>query len=213
VPAGVGTALLAGLAIGFGLDRHGWSQYRAMMAVEPLQSEFVSCLSVAFRTAAHGKAWVQYVPCVAACIVMLTIYARNRTRWDWVAHGPLLLAVSVVFAPYAWITDQVLLLPAVWQLLARNSSYLRVAAVISGAMAIQFLDGVSFHSPWFLWSAPAWLALCLCGMRPWPLADTAEISFPAAGTCRPYARDGQLEGYCGGPGSAAGGPPAGRAGA
>jgi Glycosyltransferase family 87 len=167
VPAGVATALLAALAISFGLDPHGWSQYRAMMAAEPLQSEFIPCLGMALRTLAHGKPWAQYIPCLAASIVMFAIYVRNRERWDWVADGPLLLAVSIVFAPYAWITDQALLLPAVWQLLARNSSSLRAAAVIGAAMTIQFLDGVSFHSPWFLWSAPAWLALCVYGMRPW----------------------------------------------
>jgi len=178
VPAGLGTALLAGLAIGFGLDHHGWSQYRAMMAAEPLQSEFVSCLSVALRTAAHGKPWVQYVPCATASIVMLVIYIRNRAQWSWSVAGPVLLAVSVVFAPYAWITDQALLLPAVWQVVACNRSALRLAAIISAAMAIQFLGGVSLHSPGFLWSAPTWLALYLYGMRPWTILR--RFRFPAS---------------------------------
>jgi hypothetical protein len=136
-----------------------------MMAAEPLQHEFIPCLSDALRHFAHGGAWLQYAPCVMASIGALAFFHRHRERWDWATYGPMLLAISIVFAPYAWITDQVLLLPAVWQLLTRSNAFLRPAAVISTVMAVQFLCGVSLHSAGFLWAAPTWLLVCLYGSR------------------------------------------------
>lgn len=165
VLAGFVTALVGAAGIAFALDRQGWGQYQAMMAAEPLQREFIPCLGVALRTVLNAKPWLQYVPCLIALALSLAFYARHRTRWNWFAFGPLLVAVSVVFAPYAWITDQVLLLPAVWQLLDERFSFAHVFALISAVMAIQFLASVSLHSPWFLWSAPAWLAVCAYGVR------------------------------------------------
>lgn len=166
VVAGLAAALLVAGGVAFGLDPHAWPQYRAMLAAEPMQHEFIPCLAVALRSVTHAGAWTQYVLCVAAAGAAAAFYVRNRARWSWAEHGPLLLAVSVVVAPYAWITDQVLLLPAVWQLLARrNWSMLRLAALLSAAMTVEFLGGVSLHSPAFLWAAPAWLVLCLYGQR------------------------------------------------
>lgn len=165
VIAGLATSSLVMTGIAIASDRHAWSQYRAMMAAEPLQHEFIPCLSVALGTVLHARSWVQYLPCVVALALSVAFYVRHRTRWNWPACGPMLLAISVVFAPYAWITDQVLLVPAVWQLLGKRFSFVREVALMNAVMTVQFLGKVSLHSAWFLWSAPAWLALCAYGIR------------------------------------------------
>src|SRR5207244_1830303 len=64
---------------------------------------------------APDRFWVQFVPCVGAC-VGFAAYRRSRgSRWDWAEQLPLVVWVSVLVTPYGgWVFDlTVLLVPVI----------------------------------------------------------------------------------------------------
>jgi hypothetical protein len=71
------------------------------------------------------------------------------------------MLVSVLLAPYTWIIDQSVLLPALLHgaYLARSRSVLAALALASASMEIATVRGlVPMHSSFFLWTSPFWLA-------------------------------------------------------
>jgi hypothetical protein len=86
-------------------------------------------------------------------------------------QGLLLLLVSVACAPYAFFFDETILLPAVLVALyraAQSGRSLLPLAIIAGAALIEVLAVVQITSPFYLWTAPAWLAWYLYATRSIP---------------------------------------------
>lgn len=141
------------------LDPLAWKQYSRMMHSVGLESEFIPCLSIALRFAIHpSAAWLQYMPAAAVCIAAGIYYLRRRADWNWIEDGPLLVLISMLAAPYAWITDQALAAPAIL-LVAYRASFrsLLMLALLGAAIEAAILAGLTMHSLFYLWTAPAWL--------------------------------------------------------
>jgi len=166
---GAGAALLVSVSVSFFLDPSGWSHYAHMARAEQIQDEFVPCLSLMFRVAIHRNAlWLQFLPAFAGCAWALWFFWRRRVRWSWLDQGLIVLAVSVMVAPYAWFTDEAIVLPAILAALYRASragrSLLPFGWIV-GAALIEVLAGVSINSGFYIWTAPAWLAWYLYAVR------------------------------------------------
>jgi hypothetical protein len=63
--------------------------------------------------------WIRYVPSVFALTWFVFYWRKNRNEWNWTQETPLLLLVSQATTVFAWVWDQILLLPvliygAVW---------------------------------------------------------------------------------------------------
>jgi hypothetical protein len=94
--------------------------------------------------------------------------ASSPARWNWPSALPLVVALSVLAAPYGgWIFDlPVLLVPVVWcaARLAASGRWPLFAAFLVGQAAVNV---VSFATPGALqnywWVGPAALLLCLLG--------------------------------------------------
>jgi hypothetical protein len=174
--AGAVLALGASLALSFLLDPHGWSHYAAMINGETLQDQLIPTLSLMFRLVIDRHAvWLQILPLLAASLWGLWYFWVNRERWDWMDHGSLLLLVSVMVAPYAWYTDETVVLPAILALLYRASNYGRSLlpfAFVAGAAIIELVAGVHTTSGFYVWTAPAWLALWFWAASISPQSDT-----------------------------------------
>jgi hypothetical protein len=168
VVAGAATALSVSGIIAWLIDPAAWSQYAAMMRNSGINQEIIPCLSVVLRqTISPNAIWLQYVPALIACIWALTYYWRKRRTWDWVQDsGPLTLA-SILAAPYAWITDQALAIPALvaGAIRTRSQFLLVVLAAASIAIEAELLNGIMLSSNLYLWTAPAWLAWFLLASR------------------------------------------------
>lgn len=164
---GFGLALGASAALVVPFDPHVWHEYAQMMHNAGLEHEFIPCLSVALRFAVRrGTIWLQYLPVSGACVWAVLYYWKRRKIWDWIQHGSLVVLVSMVLSPYAWLTDQVLAFPALLQAGRRQQiSTLLVLALSGSAVEIAILAGVYLHSPFYLWTAPMWLACFLYAMR------------------------------------------------
>jgi hypothetical protein len=107
-------ALVAESLIAMALDHAIWTHYRAMMRTERFADEFIPTLGVGLRFVIDRQAmWLEFVPAALGCAWGLWYFWRKRERWDWRTHGSLLTLVSLAVAPYAWLTDQVLAIPAI----------------------------------------------------------------------------------------------------
>jgi hypothetical protein len=67
----------------------------------------------ALLSRASGSAWMQYLPMALAFVWLFWCWQTVKPNWDWKTQLPGILAVSLAGAPYAWFSDQAVLLPAV----------------------------------------------------------------------------------------------------
>ena len=170
--AGATLALSVSCALSFLFDRSIYAQYSSMAGSTGIEGEFVPTLSELFRIAIRPEAaWLQFLPALLTSIWALWYFRRSSRYWDWSTHGSLLLMISVLVAPYAWLTDQVVLLPAILQVVYSYSDSSRDRpliwfALVDGTALCEVLSGVQLDSVLFTWTAAAWLAWYLWAMHP-----------------------------------------------
>jgi hypothetical protein len=99
--------------------------------------------------------------------------------------GSLLMLVSLVLAPYSWVYDDALAIPALLRgaFLTRFRPLLLVLAFASLLIEFELLRGIRISTYYYLWTAPAWLAWYLCAIgfkraRAKNLLGIAEIAVP-----------------------------------
>jgi hypothetical protein len=156
------TAVLTSCLLTLWFDPHVWSQYTQMMGGTGVLHAFVPTLSVALRFLIDPHAvWLQFLPEAGGCLWAVWYFWTRRSRWNWVDHGLLLLLVSALCTPYAWFSDEAILLPAVLAGLYRaleSQRSLLPLALFGGAALIEVLSVVKMTSPFYLWTVPAWFA-------------------------------------------------------
>jgi Glycosyltransferase family 87 len=165
VLGGVAAALGLSSGIVFLWDPLAWMHYGQMMrtiSTVRMQQEMIPCLSIMLRWAISSKTmWLQYLPSAFGCVWALAYFRKHYDHWDWMEHGSLLMMVSVLLAPYTWLMDQAVLIPALlhgaYHTHSRN--LLAILALASAVIDIGALRGLALlHSPFYIWTAPAWLA-------------------------------------------------------
>jgi hypothetical protein len=160
--AGFCVALLASCALAFCFDPYAWSHYSQMMHTSGIMGEIVPTLSEFFRLIIDRNAiWLQFLPQAAGCFWALWFFWTRRTRWSWMDQGLLLLLVSVMCSPYALLTDEALLLPAVLTGIYRadrSGRSLLPFGCIAGVAMIEVFVKIPMTSAYYLWTTPAWLA-------------------------------------------------------
>jgi hypothetical protein len=167
--AGFAVAMALSYAVVLKFDRHVWPQFTAMMHSNLMHGRFAPTLSAYLRLdVAPGAAWLEYVATGAASAWAVWYFWTRRDQWDWMDHGLLVLLVSLMCAPYAWLTDEAVLMPAVLVGVYRVSKAGRswVPIAVMGAIAlIELFANVGIISWYFTWTAPAWLAWYLYATR------------------------------------------------
>jgi hypothetical protein len=171
VAVGFGTALLTATGIALLFDPSILQHYRALVKEAAIGYEFIPALSGVLRLLFFRRVfWAQFIPMIVGLVWAAWFVNRNRDHWDWRRHSPILLVVSLLTTPYAWLTDEVVLLPAMLQGLAfvyvsrgnmkiTTRLVLLVFASLDGLLLlilrfkIPFSTGIYFWSSlvWFLW--------------------------------------------------------------
>jgi hypothetical protein len=179
VLAGAVAMLGASLAVTYFLDPMAWSQYAVMTHTSGMNQDFIPCLSFLLRNwISPHSLWIEFIPSIFGCAWALWYFWPRRHTWDWARDGGLLMLVSILVAPYSWIFDQVLAIPALLQgaYWCRSRDLLFALALASAAIEIAFLGdywATSALYRWTLWTAPAWLAwylaVCLKRSKPVPV--------------------------------------------
>jgi hypothetical protein len=174
--AGAAASLATSCAVVFFVYPAAWTDYARMMRTSGIENYPIPCLSAALRLRLFPQAvWLQYLPAALGCAWALGYFWTRRHRWNWMQHGPLLLLVSLVTAPYAWVYDEGMAIPALLQgaYLTRSRILLMVFVLVNLLVEIELLRGVKIASSFYLWTAPAWLAwyLLACALPRKPKAN------------------------------------------
>ena len=180
---GLGATLLASCALTEWMDPAAWQQYLQWARNSGIQSEFIPCLSVLLRqSTSPTTGWLAFAPAVLASCWAVAFYWRRRARWDWMGDGGVLVLISIVVAPYGWIWDQALALPALL-----HSAYNTKSRLVLGALGVLYLlaqvmqfAGVPQRSALYLWPALAWAAWNFIARRH---RLPTEQEMPAAAVC------------------------------
>lgn len=116
-------AFAAANALAVSFDPAIFRHYGEMLRLDDMAHEFMPNVSGMIRVLFFlHHYWVQFVPAALGATWSLAYYRKHRDHWSWSQHGPWLLVVSALIAPYSWMTDEVALLPAVLQGVAWLSS-------------------------------------------------------------------------------------------
>lgn len=178
--AGFGAGLLAACALALCFDLHAWSQYAQMMMIARPAELQVPTMSGTFRSFVHrDSVWLQFLPVVAGCSWAVWYFWRRRNYWSWLEQGLLLLLVSVACAPYAWITDESVLLPAILAAIYRaedSGRSLLPFGLITGAALAELLRGIWMTTPYFVWTTPAWIAWYLYASHGGSRTESTAVS-------------------------------------
>lgn len=175
VMAGAMTALIASCAALYWIDPRAWTEYAAMMRNSGVNQEAIPCVSIVFRQwLSPSTIGLQYVPAILGCAWALRYFWLRRHSWDWIKDGSLVTLVSVVVAPYSWITDQALSIPALLDGAIRTRSQVLLLTLAAASVLIEaeLLSGIPLPSNLYLWTAPAWLG--------WHLLARAEAKQPGS---------------------------------
>lgn len=114
IVAGLAVALIASSALTLIVDSHAFSEYLGMIGSSGYEREAIPVLSALLRTLLTPNLMpLQFAPAAAACTWALVYFWRCRRTWNWQSHGILLLPVSLLVAPYAFLNDHVVVIPAI----------------------------------------------------------------------------------------------------
>lgn len=161
--AGAAIAFAASVLLTLRLDPQAFTQYKEMLGYSGVERDPIPSLSVLLRThLAPQFMALQFMAVALACIWALVYFWNRRHDWDWTINANLLLLVSLAAAPYSYLNDHVVALPALLYAACRTSSRDLPATL---ALSSAFLEIAYFANRWspapFYWctmvAAPWWL--------------------------------------------------------
>ena len=154
-------ALAASCGLTLSVDTSIWSQYRLLMQSAHMMDVFLPTVGVALRFAIDRQdKWIEFVPAALGCAWSAWFYWTRRECWEWTDQGMLVLLVSVACSPYSWFSDQALLFPAVLAgMFAAGKGVWRwvLLGLIAAACAPGLIFAIPLPSPYYVWTAVAWL--------------------------------------------------------
>jgi hypothetical protein len=153
--------------ISFSFDHQIFIQYiPVLQSANGISHRTLNLSSQLYRL--HPGSCLQYVPVTCASCWATIWYLRRGDAWDWSNEGLLLLAVSVVVAPYSWFEDEALMIPAVltgiygcWD----SGRSLIGFALLDGAVLMMVLFHVEPASGAYVWTSVAWLGWVIYARR------------------------------------------------
>jgi hypothetical protein len=157
--AGVAAVMAADALVTVGVDPAAWSQYAYYMRASDITREFTPCLGDLLRDSIRPSAeWLAFVPAMLGSVWALAYFWPRRRTWNWLENGNPVMLVSLLVAPFGWIFDQSLAIPALLGgAYATRSRNLLVVLVLAILLLDFEISKVYVGSPLYLWTAPAWL--------------------------------------------------------
>jgi len=171
-------ALAIGFVMAFALacllpslfDPRVFGDYREMLRRASVGLEFIPALSGVIRLLFFRRwFWVQFLPVAIGLAWCAQFVAQRRSNWNWQEHAPALIVTSVLTTPYAWLTDEVVVLPAilqaaVWIYVARKNLKVtaRIAVFVFALLNLLLLlilrSKIPFATGIYFWSSLVWFS-------------------------------------------------------
>ncbi len=180
---GFSVAFSLSVVIAWAFDPAVFSHYREMLRQASIQYEFIPAVSGVVRLIFFRRLfWAQFLPMMAAFGWSAWYYWKNRSIWTWKTHGPALLVASVLTTPYAWMTDETILLPAILQgvlwvyqakakLTLKSQLVIFVFACLDVLLLLLLRAKIPFATGIYFWSSLVWVSLYLYAQRFRPALD------------------------------------------
>jgi hypothetical protein len=169
VLAGASAALGFSCVLSLALDAQAWAQYKAMTSTLHIMDAYLPTPGMTLRFLVHESArWIEFIPEAAGCLWATVYFLRKGERWDWLEHGSVVMMISVLCAPYAWLTDLTLMMPALLGAVYANMHRrmpIAVLILINAGMLIELFSFNLLTSAWYVWTGPAMLLWYIYAMR------------------------------------------------
>src|SRR5260370_8396170 len=96
------------------LDPAAFQQYREMLRTAAIEGEFIPTVSGVLRLILFRPYFrAQFIPLLLGFIWCMWFCIKNMRNWSWRDHGLTVMVISILTTPYRWLTDEVVLWPAV----------------------------------------------------------------------------------------------------
>jgi hypothetical protein len=170
VARGFAVSVVAATGMALIFDRASFQHYFHFLHTAAIEGEFIPTLSGVLRLLLFRPYFrMQFVPMALGLIWCVWYYVKHRTNWNWRSHGLTVMVVSILTTPYGWLTDEVVLMPAmVFAALAilRGQKRLRISTRIALAIFAllnwALLMLLALHIPLqlgiYFWSSLLWFA-------------------------------------------------------
>jgi hypothetical protein len=138
-----------------------FQQYSTRLAPKPLEWQTSTVSAALAYLVGSNTLWIRVIPTLLGAIWFIFYWKKNRNRWDWVEQTPPLLLASQVATPFGWLFDQILLLPALIQVVVWTSQgttatiFKRVAVgfVVIDLLPLVVVE-VAPNYLWLFWMVP-----------------------------------------------------------
>jgi Glycosyltransferase family 87 len=179
IAAGLLSSIVLFTVIALIIDPAVFSQYATMLHEAAVGQEFIPAVSGVIRLIFFRRLfWVQFIPMAVGLMWSVWFYWKKRSNWNWQLYGPALIVVSLLTTPYAWLTDEVLLVPAmlqavVWvhekreQLTIKNKLIIGCFAALNLLLLLILKAKVPFSTGIYFWSSLVWFAWYFYTRRFW----------------------------------------------
>ena len=186
--AGVIVAFMMATGLAVIFDPGNFQHYRSMLHEASIGHEFIPAFSGVIRLVFFRRLfWMQFAPMAIGFFWACWFYWKRRVWWNWHEHGPALLVVSILTAPYAWLTDEVVLIPAIlqaaiWayqrrrQLAVKSKFAVSIFAALNLVLLLILNAKVPFATGIYFWSSLVWFGWYFYALR---------IHSPRSGSIQP----------------------------
>jgi glycosyl transferase family 87 len=185
VAGGFITAVAAATILALVFDPAAFQHYREFLRIAAIEGEFIPTVSGVVRLLffrPHFRA--QFVPTLLGLVWSLWFCWKNRAKWSWRDHGLTVMVVSILTTPYGWLTDEVVLLPAVLfaaMCIFGGKEKLRVTArmalavfgLLNWLMLLLIASHIPLQTGIYFWSSLLWCGWYFYG-RGWQVANRLE---------------------------------------
>jgi hypothetical protein len=151
-------------------DPSVFQHYREMLRTAAIEAEFIPTVSGVLRLIFFRPYFrAQFVPMILALVWSVLVCIKNMSNWLWRDHGLTVMVISILATPYGWLTDEMVLLPAV--LFAAMCVFgskqkfhmtTRIALLVFGFLKWMMLLLIASHIPLqsgiYFWSSLLWCA-------------------------------------------------------
>jgi hypothetical protein len=158
VAAGLLLGLLVVMTLVFAFSPNWLIDYRNAVQDPPLSYDASTFFRVLHRMIFPQQPWMQFIGLVASSIGLLVYLIWRRPRSGLLPTIPFLLAWSISLAPYGWIYDQIVALPALMWLVytagQRHPAWFVWTLVGAGSVAYyaQVVRGWGDNNPLIFWA-------------------------------------------------------------
>jgi Glycosyltransferase family 87 len=170
IAAGFTGALAVATIIALACDPSVFQHYQELARSATVGSEFIPTLSGVLRLVFFRPYFkAQFVPTLLGLIWCVWFCIKNMSKWSWRDHGLTVMVISILTTPYGWLTDEVVLLPAI--LFAAMCVFggkqklgviTRIALVVFGflnwLMLLLVASQIPLQSGIYFWSSLLWCA-------------------------------------------------------